>query len=139
MVYTQDSMYKDALMSVREKEEEKEREKHGVARPSAHSLYDHLDSDAALDELMRHLKAYYSVSGYYLQMIPFPIYLQCYHVSFQYFISVFQRLNQSTCHNNKLFKTIKSLTLSQCVYPSSRISSSIQNTYLCHTVVTERK
>lgn len=56
IVYTQDSMYSDTLSILKQEEEE---------YPSATScsLYNQSDNRATLEELMRHLKSYYSVSG----------------------------------------------------------------------------
>lgn len=64
MIYTQDCMYKDSLHTLKIREEEEERQIHGVACPPSHRLYDHSDNEATLEELIRHLKSYYSVSGY---------------------------------------------------------------------------
>lgn len=64
MVYTQDSIYIATLCLMKTMEEENERKKHGVAQTASHSLFDYSDRGAALEELKRHLKTYYSVSCY---------------------------------------------------------------------------
>ncbi|XP_027012325.2 interferon-induced GTP-binding protein Mx2-like [Tachysurus fulvidraco] len=61
MIYTQDSIYKDTLYMMKVREEEEERKTLGVALPASHSLYDYSDKEAVLEELMRHLKSYYSI------------------------------------------------------------------------------
>lgn len=67
IIYTQDSMYSDTLSTLKVKEEEGERQKVGIL-PNSYSiscsLYNHSNNRATLEELMRHLKSYYSVSGY---------------------------------------------------------------------------
>lgn len=60
IVYTQDSMYSNTLSTLK-LEEEEDRQTFGVARPPLYSLYSSSDSKATLEELMRHLKSYYSV------------------------------------------------------------------------------
>ncbi|KAG7315627.1 hypothetical protein KOW79_020493 [Hemibagrus wyckioides] len=61
MVYTQDNIYNATLCILKTMEEEKEREKYGVAQTASHSLCDYSDRGAALEELKRHLKTYYSI------------------------------------------------------------------------------
>ncbi|XP_060791630.1 interferon-induced GTP-binding protein Mx1-like [Neoarius graeffei] len=63
IIYTQDSMYKNSLHMLKNKEEEEQRQQFGVAFPPSHSLYDHLDDEATLEELMRHLKSYYNIAS----------------------------------------------------------------------------
>lgn len=64
IIYTQDSMYKNNLHMLKIMEEEEERQKFGVACLPSQRLYDHSDSEGTLEELTRHLKSYYCVSGY---------------------------------------------------------------------------
>ncbi|XP_047659628.1 interferon-induced GTP-binding protein Mx1-like [Tachysurus fulvidraco] len=60
MICTQDSIYKDTLYKIQEGEAE--REKFGVPCPDSHNLTDHTDSEASVEELMRHLRSYYMIS-----------------------------------------------------------------------------
>ncbi|KAK3530538.1 hypothetical protein QTP86_027902 [Hemibagrus guttatus] len=63
IIYTQDSMYSNTL-SMLKKEEEEERENALVyPRATSCSLYNHLDNRATLEELMCHLKSYYSIAS----------------------------------------------------------------------------
>ncbi|XP_053471135.1 interferon-induced GTP-binding protein Mx1-like [Ictalurus furcatus] len=69
MIYTQDSVYTNTLNMRNRTEEEDERQSHGVTRPPSNSLYNYSDTEDALEELTRHLKSYYSVSGSYQSFI----------------------------------------------------------------------
>lgn len=67
IVYTQDSMYSDTLSAQKLEDEEEKKPKLNLPvlpRIESFGLYNHLDNKATLEELMRHLKSYYSVSGY---------------------------------------------------------------------------
>lgn len=66
IVYTQDGMYSDTLRALKLEEEEEEQKTQKVCTPHLVSfgMYNVLDNRATLQELMRHLKSYYSVSGY---------------------------------------------------------------------------
>lgn len=67
IIYTQDSMYSETLSSLKlEEEEEQKTPKVIKTLPSfpSYSFYNYSDNRATLEELMRHLKSYYSVSGY---------------------------------------------------------------------------
>ncbi|XP_053471503.1 interferon-induced GTP-binding protein MxA [Ictalurus furcatus] len=65
IIYTQDSMYSDTLSTLKLEEEEGERQK--VILPNSFSiscsLYNHSNNRATLEELMRHLKSYYSIAS----------------------------------------------------------------------------
>ncbi|KAK3510921.1 hypothetical protein QTP70_027108 [Hemibagrus guttatus] len=63
MIWSQDSIYKDTLCMQKNQEEEEERKNFGVPRHASHNLYDYSDREAALEELMRHLKTYYFISS----------------------------------------------------------------------------
>lgn len=66
IIYTQDSMYSNTLSMMKLEDEEETMQSHGIPRISVCSLYNQSDNRATLDELMRHLKSYYSVSILYL-------------------------------------------------------------------------
>ncbi|XP_053471129.1 interferon-induced GTP-binding protein Mx1-like [Ictalurus furcatus] len=61
MIYTQDNVYTNTLNMHRE--EEDERQSHGVALPRCNRLYNHSDTEATLEELTHHLKSYYSIAS----------------------------------------------------------------------------
>ncbi|XP_076879385.1 interferon-induced GTP-binding protein Mx3-like [Brachyhypopomus gauderio] len=66
IVYTQDSMYSQSLTSLRQEEEEEEKpQKCQARRPvfTISSLFSDTNNDATLQELMRHLKSYYSIAS----------------------------------------------------------------------------
>ncbi|KAF5884248.1 interferon-induced GTP-binding protein Mx1, partial [Clarias magur] len=60
IIYTQDSMYSNTLSALKTQEEEEEEHNTRVSRVASCSFYGHSDSRATLEELMRHLKSYYS-------------------------------------------------------------------------------
>lgn len=64
IIYTQDSMYSDTLSALRLEEDEEPHNMSPIPRIVSCSLYNHSDNRATLEELMRHLKSYYSVSAY---------------------------------------------------------------------------
>ncbi|KAF5889618.1 interferon-induced GTP-binding protein Mx1 [Clarias magur] len=62
IIYTQDSMYSNTLSTLKLEEEEVAKQNSRVARVASCSLYSYSDNRATLDELMRHLKSYYSIA-----------------------------------------------------------------------------
>ncbi|KAB5523263.1 hypothetical protein PHYPO_G00150480 [Pangasianodon hypophthalmus] len=63
IVYTQDHMYSDTLSTVKLEEEEEGKQKICIPRIASCSLYNQSDNRATLEELMRHLKSYYSIAS----------------------------------------------------------------------------
>lgn len=65
IIYTQDSMYSDTLSSLKLEEEEQQKTHRVIKMPQLIlNSYNNSDNRATLEELMRHLMSYYSVSGY---------------------------------------------------------------------------
>ncbi|XP_060754445.1 interferon-induced GTP-binding protein Mx1-like [Neoarius graeffei] len=62
-IYTQDNMYSNTLSMLRLEEEEEGGKKSRAPRITSCSLYNHTDNRATLEELMRHLKSYYSIAS----------------------------------------------------------------------------
>ncbi|KAM9454440.1 interferon-induced GTP-binding protein MxA [Clarias gariepinus] len=63
IVYTQDSMYSNTLSTLKLEEEEAQKPNLRLPCVNSCSLYSYSDNRATLDELMRHLKSYYSIAS----------------------------------------------------------------------------